>query len=198
MSAPASPASGHPARQRSTSVKDWNVVVTIFQDGFRRARRALQELGTVDASPYYNVLLMKVEDPLAALEAIEKKTEQSPALYDAISRTAPAMRCFEFESTEDFQDKAKSVLRDWSPRLAGRSFHARLHRRGAHHHLTTPDVERFLNDTALAVTQEVGEPAKLSFADPDAVIVVDTVDDRAGIALWTRDDLAKHRLLRPD
>jgi hypothetical protein len=102
----------------------------------------LQELGTVDASPYYNVLLMKVEDPLAALEAIERKTEQSPALYDAISRTAPAMRCFEFGSTEDFHDKAKSVLRDWSPRLAGRS--SRLTAlTGAHRDLTTPDVERF-------------------------------------------------------
>jgi tRNA(Ser,Leu) C12 N-acetylase TAN1 len=179
-------------------VKDWNVVVTIFQDGFRRARRALQELGTVDVSPYYNVLVMKVEDPLAALEAIERMTEQSPALYDAISRTAPAMHCFEFESTEDFHNKAKSVLRDWSPRLAGRSFHARLHRRGAHHDLTTPDVERFLDDTALAVTREIGAPAKLSFVDPDAVVVVDTVDNRAGIALWTRDDLTKHRLLRPD
>ena len=78
-------------------MKDWNVVVTIFQDGLRRARRALQELGTVDVSPYYNVLVMKVEDPLAALEAIERMTAQSPALYDAISRTAPAMHCFEFE-----------------------------------------------------------------------------------------------------
>ena len=64
--------------------------------------------------------------------------------------------------------------------------------------MTTPDVERFLDDTTLAVTREIGAPAKLSFVDPDAVVVVDTVDDRAGIALWTRDDLTKHRLLRPD
>jgi tRNA(Ser,Leu) C12 N-acetylase TAN1 len=38
----------------------------------------------------------------------------------------------------------------------------------------------------------------VSFSDPDAVIVIDTIDDRAGISLWTRDELARHRLLRPD
>ena len=41
-------------------------------------------------------------------------------------------------------------------------------------------------------------PRPISFKDPDAVIVIDTIDHRAGIALWTRDDLKHHRLLRPD
>jgi len=30
------------------------------------------------------------------------------------------------------------------------------------------------------------------------VIAIDTVDDRAGIGLWTREDLTRHHLLRPD
>jgi hypothetical protein len=30
------------------------------------------------------------------------------------------------------------------------------------------------------------------------VIAIDTVDDTAGIALWTCEDVAHHRLLRPD
>ena len=40
----------------------------------------------VEHSPYHNVLLMAVEDPIALLEAIERQTEIDPALYDAISR----------------------------------------------------------------------------------------------------------------
>jgi tRNA(Ser,Leu) C12 N-acetylase TAN1 len=60
---------------------------------------------------------------------------------------------------------------EWLPRLAGRSFHVRFHRRGSRHALRSPDV---------------------------AVIVIDTIDDRAGVSLWTREDLARHRLLRPD
>ena len=179
-------------------MKDWNVVVSIYQDGFRRALRALQELGPVERSPYHNVLVMRVDDPMALLEAIEQKTEESTALYDAISRVAPAIRNVEFHSAEEFKEKAKSILIEWSPRLSGTSFHVRLHRRGARHDLRTPDVERFFDDALLDATAEAGTPCKISFTDPDAVIAIDTIDDRAGVGLWTREDLARHRLLRPD
>lgn len=53
--------------------------------------RALNALGTVDRSSYHNLLIMAVEDPLLLLEAIERETDNNPALYDAISRVAPAM-----------------------------------------------------------------------------------------------------------
>ena len=43
-------------------VKDWNVVVSVFQDGYSRALRALQKLGATERSPYHNVLVMKVAD----------------------------------------------------------------------------------------------------------------------------------------
>ncbi len=88
-------------------MKDWNVVVSVFQDGYSRALRALQKLGVAERSPYHNVLVMKVNDPAILLEAIEKRTEESPALYDAISRVAPAMRNFDFLSEEEFIEKAK-------------------------------------------------------------------------------------------
>lgn len=177
---------------------EWNIVVSIYQDGFRRALRALEKLGPVERSPYYNVLLMKVDDPVALVEAIERRTEESTALYDAISRIAPSMRCFEFHSAEEFRERAKSILSEWVPKLAGRSFHVRLHRRGTKHELHAPDTERFLDDAVIEATTQAGMPARISFADPDAVIAIDTVDDRAGVSLWTREDLARHRLLRPD
>jgi tRNA(Ser,Leu) C12 N-acetylase TAN1 len=177
---------------------EWNIVVSVYQDGYRRARHALQKLGPVEHSPYHNVLLMSVADPMVLLAAVEQKTEENPGLYDAIARVAPAIRSFGFRSAEDFRQKAKATLGEWSPRLAGRSFHVRLHRRGDRRELPTPDIEKFLDDAVLAVTAAAGSPARISFTDPDVVIAVDTVDDRAGIGLWTRDDLVRHRLLRPD
>lgn len=59
-------------------MKDWNVIITVFQDGYRRAIRALHKLGPAERSPYHNVLLMPVEDPIALLEAIERQTETDP------------------------------------------------------------------------------------------------------------------------
>ncbi len=178
-------------------MRDWNVVVSIYQDGFKRALRALQEFGPVERSPYYNVLVMKVEDPISLLESVERRTGENTALYDAISRVAPAMRSFEFHSAEEFEAKAKSLMLKWSPRLAGHSFHVRLHRRGPRHGLRTPDAERLFDDVLVHATKETGRPGKISFTDPDAVVAIDTIDDRAGISLWTREDLARHRLLRP-
>jgi tRNA(Ser,Leu) C12 N-acetylase TAN1 len=158
----------------------------------------LEKLGPTERSPYYNVLAMKVDDPDALLETVQRRTEESPALYDAIARVAPAHRSFEFQSAEELEDKARSITLEWLPRLAGRSFHVRFHRRGPRHAMRSPDVERHLDDALLHALQEAGTPGKLSFSDPDAVIVIDTIDDRAGISLWTREDLARHRLLRPD
>jgi tRNA(Ser,Leu) C12 N-acetylase TAN1 len=179
-------------------VKDWNLVVSVYQDGFRRAIRALEKLGPVERSHYHNVLVMKVEDPMSLLAAIERQTEEMPALYDAIARVAPAARRFEFGSADEFRERAKPILREWAARLAGHSFHARLHRRGARQELRSPDIEKFIDDEILAATSEAGTPATMSFTDPDAVIAIDTIDDQAGMGLWTRDDLARHRLLRPD
>jgi tRNA(Ser,Leu) C12 N-acetylase TAN1 len=179
-------------------MRDWNVVVSVYREGFRRVLRALRELGPTEQSPYYNVLLMRADDPIALLAAIEKKADESPALYDAISRVAPAARSFEFHSADDFVENAKQIIGEWSPRLAGRAFHVRLHRRGAQCDMRTQDVEHLLNDVVLNSAAKAGMPAKVSFTDPDAVIAIDTVDDRAGLALWTREDLVCHRLLRPD
>jgi tRNA(Ser,Leu) C12 N-acetylase TAN1 len=108
------------------------------------------------------------------------------------------MHSFDFHSAEELRDKAASIMREWNERLVGRLFHVRLHRRGGRHELRSPDVERSLDDKILAATQHAGVPAMISFSGPEVVIAIDTVDDRAGIALWTREDLARHRLLRPD
>jgi tRNA(Ser,Leu) C12 N-acetylase TAN1 len=179
-------------------MKDWNVVVSLYQDGFRHALRMLRQFGAVERSGYYNVVVMKVEDPRALLDTLEAKTKEIPALYDTISRVAPAERSFEFESAEAFVENAKSILLDWLPQLAGRSFHVRLHRRGGRHDLPSPEIERALDDALLEASSKLGAPGRLSFTDPDLVIAIDTVDHRAGIGFWSRDDLARHHLLRPD
>lgn len=179
-------------------MKDWNVVVSVFQDGYSRALRALQKLGATERSPYHNVLVMKVADPAMLLEAIEKRTEENPALYDAISRVAPAMRSFDFLSEEEFVEKAKAIFREWLPRLAGRSLHVRLRRRGTKHELRTQEAERLLNDTIVDAAASAGTPSTISFTDPDVVIEVDTIDNRAGLGLWTREELARYHVLRPD
>ncbi len=180
-------------------MNDWNVVISVYQDGFRPALRALRKFGPTERSPYHNVLVMRADNPMSALEAIERETEKSTALYDSISRVAPAVRTVDFHSAAELFEKLKPILIEWSPRLTASSVHVRLHRRdGSRHDVRTPDAERLLDDLLLDATAAAGSPCKISFTQPDAVIAIDTIDNRAGLGLWTREDLAHHRLLRPD
>lgn len=179
-------------------MREWNVIITVFQDGFRRAVRALQKFGEVEHGYYHNVLGMKVDDPMALLQAIEQQTALEPALFDSISRVAPAMQTFEFHSAEEFREKARAAVLKWVPDLAGRSFHVRLHRRGFKHELESPAAEKSLAEALLDALAEQGSSASISFSDPDVIISIDTIDHRAGLAAFTREDLAHHPLLRPD
>jgi tRNA(Ser,Leu) C12 N-acetylase TAN1 len=141
---------------------------------------------------------MAVDDPLALLDAVESQANLEPRLHEAISRVAPATECFTFHSIEEFEDRAKAIGLGWLPRLANRSFHVRLHRRGFKHVLRSPDAERFLDDALLAALEQEGTPGRISFSDPDMIISLDTIDDRAGMALWSREELVRHPLLRPE
>jgi tRNA(Ser,Leu) C12 N-acetylase TAN1 len=132
------------------------------------------------------------------LDALGLRTQADPALYDAISRVAPAMRCFEFRDIDEFKRSTISIFAEWLPRLDGRSFHVRLHARGFKFDWRTPDAERYFNDWILNSLKDRGSPESISFSKPDAVIAIDTIDERAGISLWAREELERHHLLRPD
>lgn len=185
--------------ERRDEAMDWNVVVSIYQDGFSRARRALATLGHAQSAGYYNILMMSVDDdPLELVSAIEQLTEEKPALYDAIARVAPAMQTFEFHSAEEFKQRTRSIVLGWASGLSAKSFHVRLHLRGAQHDLHAAELEKLLDAAVVEATASTGTRARISFANPDAVIVIDTIGDRGGASIWTREELAQHRLLRPD
>ena len=119
-------------------------------------------------------------------------------MYDAISRVAPASRCFDFKTAQEFCERAKEIALEWLSRLANQAFHVRVHGRGLGRYLHTQNAERIIDDAVLAALEKQDVPGLVLFNDPDAVIAIDSIDDRAGLALWTRDDLKRHPLLRPD
>lgn len=178
------------------SMRDWNVVVTVHEEGYRTANRTLREFGRIEPSSFHNLLLMKVDDPQALLEALEDRAAAAPDLVEAISRIAPATACFTFTSASAFQSQAKATVLEWLPRLANASFHVRLHHRGSE--LDSPAEERCVADALLGGLEAAGTPGRIAFDDPDAIIAIDTVGGRAGLGLWTRDDLNRYRFLRPD
>jgi tRNA(Ser,Leu) C12 N-acetylase TAN1 len=176
-------------------MRDWNVVATIHDGGFRRACRLLSLEGELSRTEFYNVVVMKVADVEAFLEWLARLWSESRSAAEVIAHVRPVRETIHFQSPEEFETKARELALGLADRLAGKSFHVRIHRRGFKGRLSTKDEERLLADAILARLASTGKPARVVFDDPDAILSVDTVGDRAGLALWTREELRRYPFL---
>lgn len=177
---------------------DWNVVVTTEPDGFDEAVALLAPLGPVGRTGFYNVLVMKVDDVGSFLDELDRRAEQEPRLAEILSRVLPTRHTFDFDSPGTFREETARIAGELSPRLAGRSFHVRMHRRGHQGELSTQDEEERVAAAVFEALEAEDTTAEVTFDDPDAVLDVETVGDRAGISVWTREELERHPLLQVD
>lgn len=179
-------------------VPEWNVIASTRDGAFQRARKLLADRGAVGTTGYHNVLVVVVDDPMAFAEDLRELMEADPSIRDAIARAAPCTICFNFRSPADFEAKARDAVSTFVPALKGRAFHVRLHRRGFKGKLSSAEEERFVDHVLLDALAAAGAPGRITFDDPDAIIAIETVDNRAGLALWTRDDLRRFPFLKVD
>ena len=73
-----------------------------------------------------------------------------------------------------------------------------MHHRGFKGRISSHDEERFLDHLLLEELGKIGNPGHITFEDPDAIVVVETVGQQAGLSCWTREDLQRYPLLRLD
>lgn len=177
-------------------MEDWNVVVTANEGGFKQACELLAPFGRVKATSYFNVLTLRVDDTGTFLDELERRLAAAAEAGDCIARIMPVTQNFAFQSPEEFEAKAVAAIEPWLARFAGCRFHVRLHRRGFKGRMTSPVEERFLDHHIIGRLQAEGRDAEVDFDDPDLILAVETVDQRAGLALWTRDELQRHPLLK--
>ena len=181
------------------AMKDWNVVVTLHEGGFKRALALLRQIGPTTPSEYHNVILMKVDDIGTLLETLRRKMQEDATILESdISRVVAGEQCFGFQSPDEFEAKAKAAALNLLPGLSGRAFHVRLHRRGFKGKLSSPEEERFLDHVLLEALDAAGTPGSISFDDPDAILVVETISNHACVSLWSRDDIKRYPFLRLD
>lgn len=180
-------------------MKDWNVIVTAYdEEGYRVAKRLMSRFGQIDSTDYFNVLVMKVPNVDDFTEAIAELFEQIPGFPNEISRVVPAHATIDFQSPQEFNKRASAVVRDWSEKLAGKSFYIRLHRRGFKGRIASPEAERFLDDAVLQRLRELDRPGRIDFEDPDFVIDIEMVGNRAGLSIWSRQELNRFDFLHVD
>lgn len=176
----------------------WNVVVTVREGGYRLARRALSRFGRLRRTDFYNVLVLTVEDSQRFLEDLRAAVDADPALAAALAHVMPVDRTFVFQTVPEFETKARDALLPLAGQLSGRRFHVRIHRRGFRDRMSRSAEERQLADALLEQLRDRGTSATVDFDDPDAVVVLETVGQQAGLAVWERAQRARYPFVHPD
>ena len=177
---------------------NWNVVVNVHEYGFRKAFQLLQGLGAVFTTDFFNVLVMEVSNIPRFLETLNTWVSDDPDLVKILARVVPVTSTFIFQSPEEFEAKAKEAVLPWLPRLAGKSFHVRMYRRGFKGIISSQEEEQFLDRILLEELEKMGKSGSITFENPDAIIVVETVGQQAGLSCWTRENLQRYPLLNLD
>jgi tRNA(Ser,Leu) C12 N-acetylase TAN1 len=175
---------------------DWNVVATTSQHGYRRAWELLRELGRVQKTDFYNVLAMRVENIPVFLEELRQRISGQPPETACLARAVPVSQAFNFQSPEEFRHKAREIAVAWAPRLAGKRFHVRLHRRGFKGRLSSPEEEVSLDQAIQEAVAAQGLTTSVDFVAADAIVAVETIGSRAGLALLTKEDMEQYPFLR--
>lgn len=176
----------------------WNVVVTLEGRGFSDAVELLSYYGRVATTDFYNVVLLEVDDLLELLERLRLDAKGIAEVDDHLSRVLPVQRTFRFGTREELEERAKAVLSEWIPRLSGKSFYVRMHRRGKRRALSSQEIEQSLAGFVLDALDERDDPGEVDFGDPDLVVDLETVGGEAGLALWTREEIERYPFLRLD
>lgn len=189
------PSETDPAGKSEKPFADWNVLVTLSEPTYGIARNLLARWGRLRRTDYHYVATMAVADPASFLREFAAAVEQTPGILNAMSHVVPFEHVFSFEDAAEFETKAREIALTYVPRLVGKSFHVRLHRRGLKGTISTPTEERFLDEALLEALAAAGGPGRISFEDPDCVLLIETVGQSGGLALWTREELKRYPFL---
>jgi tRNA(Ser,Leu) C12 N-acetylase TAN1 len=176
---------------------DWDVVVTSREGGQRRLRRALGRLARLRRCDFRNVLVARVDNVEAFLEAVAQRLAERPLIAGWLGKILPIERTFPVDVTTFVAQVCAESTR-FLDRLAGRSFHVRVERRGHKGVLNTHEIERAIGEHVYEALVARGTPASVSFRDPDAVLVVEVLGPMAGMGLVTRDLHARFPFVRID
>jgi tRNA(Ser,Leu) C12 N-acetylase TAN1 len=174
----------------------WNVLVALRGKRISPALRLLSAYGRVHRTGFYNVVALRVDDLAIFLERLRADWLAFRDVHDRLAHVFPAHAACEFADADELVRRAMEIALAWLPRLAGKGFHVRMHRRGLERVVSSQEVERRLGGALLDELARRGDPARIRFADADQVIDLETIGRRAYLAIWSREELARYPFLR--
>ncbi len=163
----------------------WNVLATALEGQRDALLMGLRGLGRFRPGGYRNVVVGTVEDRAAFLDQVRTALATDPVLPTALARIVPIDITLRFEPDGPV-DPLIAAAEPLLPRLAEGAFFVRVNRRGLKGRLHSPTVEREIGDHVWRALEARGHVPRVEFSDPDAILVIETLGDQAGLAVVPR------------
>ena len=164
---------------------EWNVLATSLEGRRDALLLGLRRLGRFRPGGYRNVVIGLVDDLPDFLVRVREALAADGLLPTALAKVMPIEVTTQIEAETAVATLA-AAAEPFLDRLAGGSFFVRLGRRGLKGRLHSPSVEREIGDHVWRTLEARGHVPRVDFADPDAVLVVETIGDRAGLTVVSR------------
>lgn len=171
-------------------MRDWNIIVTVSPgpEHENALLQGLRPLGDFHRSRFKDVILGRVADTRAFLDALLSARQRNAGWAGALARAIPVEHTFPFTAA-NLANRIVAAAQDLLPRMADGSFHVRLERRGLGGEVDTQRIEREVADQIFDAALARQARLRVSFEDPDYILAAETVGEECGVALLTRDML---------
>jgi len=176
-------------------VRPWNVLATALEGRRAALLAALRPLGAFGGGGYRNVLVGLVPDTAAFLERVRDALAADRLLPTALARIVPVELHVEFDPADPGAALA-AAAEPLLDRLGAGTFYVRVERRGLKGIVDSAALERDLGTRLWRALEGRGRTPRVSFRDPDHVLVVETLGRHAGLALLSRALRAQYPFVR--
>jgi tRNA(Ser,Leu) C12 N-acetylase TAN1 len=166
-------------------VDEWNVLATSIEGARPVLLAGLRRRGIFRGGGYRNVAIGRVADVPGFLAALSDDVARDATLAAALARVVPVARTLRLDA-DDPLASLQAVVEELHPHVAGRSFFVRLERRGLRDSLHSTEVERTLGAALWRILEAGGHTPRVTFTDPDVIVAIETLGERAGVALVDR------------
>ncbi len=164
----------------------WNILATAAEGRRDALLLSLRRLGArVRGGGYRNVVVGRVDDLPGFLDRVREALATDPLLPTALAKLVPIEATVRF-TAEDAGPTLAAAAEPFLDRLATGSFFVRLERRGLKGRVHSPTVERDVGGRLWQALEARGVTPRVDFADPDAILAIETIGDEAGLTLLDR------------
>ncbi len=182
--------------QRSKrTIMEWNILATANRRQERYLLRLLSKYGEFKGSGYRDVVIGRVEDVNTFLGTLETMRQEKPEKLRPLSQIVPIERTFQFELS-DFKDTLREAISPYVELIENSRFYVRVERRGHKGEISSLEVEQEMDAFVLEALKNTGKLAQVSFKYPEKIIIVETIENRAGVGLVTREMKEKYPFIK--